>query len=152
MSDILTCFDEEKAEQFLDKKGYFTNRIGDFHRLKNCKYGELVAIVDDPYYPYASKPDGYNITSYSFFVPECKLKPDTPLTLEALKKEISELRDELHDIKYQLNKPTGKRELKYKPKNPSCDCIHPYGFNPQSNCCTAIDYPNGFNPQSNWCK
>lgn len=88
LSDILTCFDVEKAEQFLGKKVYFTNHIGDFHRLKNCKYGELGAEVDDPYYPYMCKPDGNNIDTYSFFVPESSLKSKKirPFTIEEFRK------------------------------------------------------------------
>lgn len=132
ISDILTCFDEEKAEQFLDKKGYFTQHIGDFHRLKNCKYGELVAIVDDPYYPYASKPDGDNIDTYSFFLPEIYVEIDE---VNALKNKVKELEGKVIELQNKLNLGTAN--------NP---------FTPFSNCCARIDYPNGFNPQSNWCK
>ena len=111
LSDILTCFDIEKVEQFLGKKVYFTNHIGDFHRLKNCKYGELAAEVDDPYYPYMCKPDGDNIDTYSFFVPESSLKPvgeenkmDKSLTLDEVnhtcEKFMKKLDPRIKDRKY----------------------------------------------------
>lgn len=138
-----------KTQVKLGEKGYFAGRIESFQDLKGCVYGELAEYNPDSECPYWGKFDD-SVCPFSFYIPESSLKKE--LTLEAVMKEISELRDELHDIKFQLNKPTGKRELKYKPKNPSYDCIHPYGYNPpygfnqQDSYCTAI------NPQSNWCK
>lgn len=134
---IYTPFSNERIN--LEEKGYFADGLQAFSDLKRCAYGELVDCDFNTDYPYRCKSDCIN--QYAFYIPESKLK--VPLTLEAVMKEISELRDELHAIKYQLNKAGSKVELKYKPS--SNEYNPPYGFNQQDSFCTTI------NPQSNWC-
>ena len=71
LSDILTCFDVERAKEFLGEKGYFAGDLYCFADLRRvCPYGTLADIYgsgdafrrkeDSIYYPY--------------FVPECLLK------------------------------------------------------------------------------
>lgn len=141
LSDILTCFDIEKAKQYVDQKGYFAGKLYCFRDIQHCDYGTLSDVCDDQAEAFHMKE--YDI-HYSYFIPERFLKPTEkkyrPLTLDEVNdmckkcmQEISELRDELHSIKYQLNK-------------------HELTEHNSANCCASISYPNGFNPQSNWCE
>lgn len=71
LSDIITCFDDEKARQFIGQNGYFSDDMMEFNDLNSCVYGELedYSIGDD--YPFRCK-DGID---HAFFIPENKLKP-----------------------------------------------------------------------------
>lgn len=147
-----------KTQVKLSEKGYFAGRLESFQDLKGCVYGELAEYNPDSDCPYWGKFDD-SACPFSFYIPESSLKEVKPLTLEAVMKEISELRDELHAIKYQLNKSGSKVELTYKPASPASNGYNPpFGFNQQDSFCTAINpqsnwcTPGGFNPQSNWCK
>lgn len=74
LSDVLTCFDTEKAEQFIGQKGFFANSIDYFREgAPFCAYGTLKRIFDhedqtDPFL------NGEVDELYSFFIPERSLK------------------------------------------------------------------------------
>lgn len=68
--DILTCFDIEKAGQFLGHKGYFANVNSSYQNLDNKAYGILTEIKDAAY---SFKMD--NNEYWRFFIPEIILKP-----------------------------------------------------------------------------
>lgn len=86
VSDILTPFDTERAEQFIGQKGYFGIRLVYFSDLKKyCMYGTLAHILANPVQvdPFL-KMEGDD--QYQFFIPESSLKPIEkkyrPYTLE----------------------------------------------------------------------
>jgi hypothetical protein len=108
---IYTPFSNKQVK--LGEKGYFAGRMESFQDLKGCVYGELAEYNPDSDCPYWGKFDD-SACPFSFYIPESSLKGE--LTLEAVMKEISELRDELHAIKYQLNKKS--ESIKYKPSTP----------------------------------
>lgn len=68
LSDIMTCFDIEKARQFIGQNGYFSNYISDFKCTESCKYGTLEDVFDDE--------DTFQLKSsvYYYFIPESSLK------------------------------------------------------------------------------
>ena len=71
LSDILTCFDIERAKEFLGEKGYFAGDLCCFKDLQQlCAYGILVNVFDD-------RDDTFQKgeTIYPFFIPKCLLKP-----------------------------------------------------------------------------
>lgn len=68
--DILTCFDIEKAGQFLGHKGYFANVNSSYQNLDNKAYGILTEIKDAAY---SFKMD--NNEYWRFFIPDIILKP-----------------------------------------------------------------------------
>ena len=70
LSDILTCFDIERAEQFIGQKGYFTDDLPDCDSLENGEYGTLTEVLDNEV-PF--KVD--NRCHWKYFIPECSLKP-----------------------------------------------------------------------------
>ena len=77
-TDILTPFDEERAEQFIGQKGFFANDIQCFENLYGCRYGVLVnAFADDSndhyYNPYQHQDEDL---FYPYFIPESSLKPE----------------------------------------------------------------------------
>ena len=73
LSDILTCFDVERAKEFLGEKGYFAGDLYCFTDLQRaCPYGTLADVFDDPDDVFRRREDSIN---YSYFVPECSLKP-----------------------------------------------------------------------------
>lgn len=75
VSDILTPFDTERAEQFIGQKGYFGIRLVYFSDLKKyCIYGTLAHILANPVQvdPFL-KMEGDD--QYQFFIPESSLKP-----------------------------------------------------------------------------
>ena len=93
LSDILTCFDIERAERFERKKGFFANSIDCFRAGEPyCKYGTLLDVFDTPDQadPFQRREDG---DLYSFFLPESCLKPEEkklrPYTLEEFKGKFS---------------------------------------------------------------
>lgn len=72
LSDILTCFDIEKAKQFIGQNGYFANTISYFSDIKFCKYGTLKSVLGDRQESfYMSETD----EGFSFFIPECFVEP-----------------------------------------------------------------------------
>lgn len=72
LSDILTCFDIERAEQFIGQKGYFTDYLCVFADLSDRAAGLLTGIRDDDYAFYQDGDGGY----FRFFIPESSLKPE----------------------------------------------------------------------------
>ena len=50
LSDILTCFDIERAKEFLGEKGYFASDLYCFTDLRRVcpPYGTLANVFDDP--------------------------------------------------------------------------------------------------------
>ena len=72
LSDILTCFDIERAKEFLGEKGYFAGDLYCFTDLRRvCPYGTLANVFDDPDDTFQRKEDSIY---YPYFVPECLLK------------------------------------------------------------------------------
>ena len=74
LSDILTCFDVEKAKEFLGEKGYFAGDLYCFTDLRRVcpPYGTLANVFDDPDDTFQRKEDSIY---YPYFIPECLLKP-----------------------------------------------------------------------------
>ena len=75
VSDILTPFDTERAEQLIGQKGFFANGIEFFRDGEpHCVYGTLTRVFghQDQTDPYL-KMEGGDL--YSFFLPESSLKP-----------------------------------------------------------------------------
>ena len=137
LPDILTCFDIEKAEQFIGQKGYFADDLPDYDSLENGEYGTLTEVLDneDPF-----KVD--NRCYWRFFIPECSLKPKEkqyrPYTLnEFLDKYIvcANIRIRQRDracqyfgklIGYEF--PTDPNTGKQKGDNDAIVCIGGYNF------------------------
>ena len=73
LSDVLTCFDIEKAKEFLGEKGYFAGDLYCFADLRRVcpPYGTLADVFDDQDDTFQRKEDGIY---YPYFVPECLLK------------------------------------------------------------------------------
>ena len=73
LSDILTCFDVERAKEFLGEKGYFAGDLYCFADLRRVcpPYGTLANVFDDPDDTFQRKEDSIY---YPYFVPECLLK------------------------------------------------------------------------------
>lgn len=74
LSDILTCFDIERAKEFLGEKGYFAGDLYCFTDLRRVcpPYGTLANVFDDPDDTFQRKEDSIY---YPYFIPECSLKP-----------------------------------------------------------------------------
>ena len=70
LSDILTCFDVQKAGQFLGQDGYFSDCFDHYRCLANRKYGILTEIKDSDC-PFKEGNNEY----YRFFIPKLVLKP-----------------------------------------------------------------------------
>lgn len=74
LSDILTCFDIERAKEFIGQKGFFANSIDYFREgAPFCAYGTLKRIFghEDQTDPFLN---GVDDKLYSFFIPESSLK------------------------------------------------------------------------------
>ena len=137
LSDILTCFDIERAGQFIGQKGYFADNNACFQNLTHRCYGTLTKI-DDNDYPFMVD----NIEYWRFFIPECSLKPKEknyrPYTLnEFLDKYTvcANIRIRQRDracqyfgklIGYQF--PTDPNTGKQKGDNDAIVCIGGYNF------------------------
>ena len=81
LSDILTCFDIEKAKQFIGQKGYFALKIGHYKCLDSINYGTLAGVSDDDTIaPFKECNIKEGNLIWDFFIPESKL-------LEIKKKE-----------------------------------------------------------------
>ena len=113
--DILTCFDIEKAGQFLGHKGYFANVNSSYQNLDNKAYGILTEIKDAAY---SFKMD--NNEYWRFFIPEIILKPKgkkyRPYTLQEFKGNLPKMifPDDLIHFRHKNNE-NGSEEcaLKY---------------------------------------
>lgn len=71
LSDILTCFDVERAKEFLGEKGYFAGDLYCFTDLQSCTYGTLTDACDDQAGPFHMREDN---AYHQHFIPECLLK------------------------------------------------------------------------------
>lgn len=71
LSDILTCFDVERAKEFLGEKGYFAGDLYYFTDLGSCTYGTLTDACDDQAGPFHMREDN---AYHQHFIPECSLK------------------------------------------------------------------------------
>ena len=100
VSDILTCFDTERAKAFIGENGFFANEINSFGSgASYCRYGALTNVLDDqPTSPYLK--GSHN--SYSFFLPESSLKPEGNKPIE--KKYRPYTPEEFCD-KFQIGQP-----------------------------------------------
>lgn len=86
LSDILTCFDIERAKEFIGQKGYFADSLYYFDDLGSCYHGMLTDACDDQAGPFHWREgDSYQ----QLFIPESSLKPIEkkyrPYTLEEFK-------------------------------------------------------------------
>lgn len=72
LSDILTCFDNEKAKSFIGQKGYFTNDLYRFSDVLSCYYDTLTNVKDNDDDNYLFKDDDNHY--WDFFIPESSLK------------------------------------------------------------------------------
>lgn len=70
LSDILTCFDIEKAKQFIGQKGYFANDLYCFSVVETCYYDTLAEVKDGDT-PFKDDDCCY----WNLFIPESFLKP-----------------------------------------------------------------------------
>lgn len=70
LTDIITCFNIEKAKSFIGQKGYFADIISSYQNLGNITYGTLTEIKDNDY-PFEED----NHECWRFFIPESLLKP-----------------------------------------------------------------------------
>ena len=69
LTDIITCFNIEKAKSFIGQKGYFADIISSYQNLGNITYGTLTEIKDNDY-PFEED----NHECWRFFIPEIRLK------------------------------------------------------------------------------
>ncbi len=72
LSDVLTCFDIERAREFLSEKGYFGDLYCFTDLQRECSYGTLADVFGDSDDVFQRKEDSIY---YPYFVPECSLKP-----------------------------------------------------------------------------
>ena len=90
LSDIFNFSDVEKAKQFIEQKGYFTNNIYFLENIQQlCQYGTLTYVYSTAfaYNTFRRKEDG---AYYEYFIPESFLKPKEkkfrPYTIEEFQK------------------------------------------------------------------
>lgn len=137
LSDILTCFDVQKAGQFLGQKGYFVDCLASYRNLGNRAYGTLTEIKDSDC-PFKMGNNEY----WRFFIPESRLIPVEPI-------EQVEKIDEISILKYKVEKlEKNLIELKQELNNQN-PIYNPFAL--WTNCCASINYSDGFNPQANCC-
>ena len=76
-SDILSCFDIEKAKEFVGQKGYFANDLYCFSVVETCYYDTLTEVFKDVNDPFKDDDGCY----WNLFIPESflKLKPKEKL-------------------------------------------------------------------------
>lgn len=76
LSDILTCFDIERAKEFIGQKGYFAGDLYWFNDLPSCPYGTLTKVSDntDNTSDIFQREDREE-ELYPYFIPESSLKP-----------------------------------------------------------------------------
>jgi len=68
--DILSCFDIEKAKEFVGQKGYFANDLYCFSVVETCYYDTLTEVFDGDS-PFKDDDGCY----WNLFIPERVLKP-----------------------------------------------------------------------------
>lgn len=73
LPDILTCFDIEKAKQYIGEKGYFAGDLCCFKDVQLCAYGTLADVFNDTDDTF-KKREGEFV--YPFFIPEYFVKPN----------------------------------------------------------------------------
>lgn len=73
LPDILTCFDIEKAKQYIGEKGYFASDLCCFKDVQLCAYGTLADVFNDTDDTF-KKREGEFV--YPFFIPEYFVKPN----------------------------------------------------------------------------
>lgn len=102
LSDILTCFDTEKAKQFIGQKGYFEDYLDKYNSLEVIEYGTLTEVVDNEA-PFKSD----NRCHWKFFIPESRLKPVEPVEkydeISILKYKVERLEKNLIELQRKLN-------------------------------------------------
>jgi len=69
LSDVLTCFDTERAEQFIGQKGYFADFLSLYNCLADSEYDVLTELDDD------EQPFKGSSVHWWYFLPESSLKP-----------------------------------------------------------------------------
>lgn len=75
LSDILTCFDTERAKDFIGQKGYFADDLYRFDDLRYLDYGTLTDV--DVYDRKSGAFHRRDANFYQqFFIPECRLRPE----------------------------------------------------------------------------
>lgn len=109
LSDILTCFDIEKAKEFIGQKGYFEDYLDKYNSLEVSEYGTLTEVVDNEA-PFKSD----NKCHWRFFIPECLLenkKYSRPFSIIEFKgnlpkmmlsDEVIHFRDKATDAKFSV--------------------------------------------------
>lgn len=105
LSDILTCFDTERAKAFIGENGFFANKINFFTPGEPyCRYGTLTNVFDDDdqVNPYLK---GHS-AQYPFFLPESSLKLEENKPIE--KKYRSYTLNEFCD-KFPIGRPINLR-------------------------------------------
>lgn len=107
----LTCFDINKAKQFIGKNCYFSLTIEQFENLDKCQKATLTDILDCPT-PFVGMYDNRN---FCFIMP-CEWVDD-PNDVETLKKTITELRQKVAEqekiierFKEHHNRPVNKTD------------------------------------------
>ena len=102
LSDILTCFDTEKAKQFIGQKGYFEDYLDKYNSLEVIEYGTLTEVVDNEA-PFKSD----NRCHWKFFIPESRLKPVETVEkydeISILKYKVERLEKNLIELQRKLN-------------------------------------------------
>ena len=79
------CFgtDKKVITNHIGKKGYFANLISSFRDIRFCQYGTLGIVLGDQQESFCMNETG---ATFSFFIPECFVKPKEkkfrPYTLE----------------------------------------------------------------------
>lgn len=71
LTDILTCFDIEKAKSFVGQKGYFANDLNCFSVVEPCCFYDTLTEVKDCGSPFKDDDGCY----WNLFIPESFLKP-----------------------------------------------------------------------------
>lgn len=75
LSDILTCFDIERAKEFIGQKGYFANVPYNYSDLSDRRYryyGTLEAVFDTEGLTFRAEESGKD---FPYFLPESSLRP-----------------------------------------------------------------------------
>lgn len=97
----LTCFDINKAKQFVGKNCYFSFTIEQFENLDKCQKATLTDILDCPT-PFVGMYDNRN---FCFIMP-CDWVED-PNDVETLKKTITELRQKVAEQEKTIERLNG---------------------------------------------
>lgn len=71
LSDILTCFDNERAKQFIGQKGYFTDDLYRFSDVLSCYHDTLTNVKDNDDDNYIFNDDDNHY--WDLFIPESRL-------------------------------------------------------------------------------